>query len=199
MLQSDLRRIRKLKGYTQQSVAEMASLSIPSVIQLERGQGTIPSLEKLLGALTAEVWGMHMESDGSLGHRVQKLRLRAKLGQRKVAELAGVTQATISNIERFNTGSLETLIKIARISGCELRAKESFELTPFFASTALQSQHNEWYTPSRLIDVLETVYGHFDLDPCAETSDSSLARSRAAICYTENDDGLRKPLSLIHI
>ena len=193
MLQEDLQRIRKAKGHTQHALAELASLSIPSVIQLERGQGTIVSLEKLLSALNADIWGMHLESDGSLGHRVQKLRLRAKLSQRKVATLLGVTQATISNIERFNTGRLDTLIKIARCSGCELRAKEQPELIPFYSGTALQSQHNEWYTPTRLIDVLEQALGRFDLDPCAETDNPQLARSRASICYSEKDNGLNKP------
>lgn len=193
MLQYDLRRIRKHKGHTQHAIAELAALSIPSVIQLERGCGTIASLEKLLSALNSEVWGMHMETEGTLGNRVQRLRVRAKLGQRKVATLAGVTQSTISNIERFNSGRLETLINIARFSGCELRAKERFELIPFYSGTALQSQRNEWYTPIRLIDILEEAVGRFDLDPCAETDVPKLARSRAAVCYSEKDNGLSKP------
>jgi phage N-6-adenine-methyltransferase len=49
----------------------------------------------------------------------------------------------------------------------------------------------EWETPAVLLEVLSSVFGRFDLDPCAPRK--SRARVKARVYWTHEDDGLSLP------
>lgn len=50
----------------------------------------------------------------------------------------------------------------------------------------------EWYTPAHIIDRVESMFGHIDLDPCSNAKGAA-ANVPALNHYTADDDGLAQP------
>src|SRR3954451_1180307 len=61
----------------------------------------------------------------------------------------------------------------------------------FHAHAENASVSHEWETPKELLEALHSVFGRFDLDPCAPRS--SRNRVRAKRHLTVEDDGLSAP------
>ena len=91
MIAKDLKSRRKELGLTQKSLLKETKLSLPTIGQLEKGGGTISSLEKLLNALNCEVFSIQLENTGTVGERVGKLRKKKKIINRMLlaAKLIG--------------------------------------------------------------------------------------------------------------
>lgn len=193
MLGTDLKSIRNKRGLTQQSLAELSNISIPTVALLEQKGGLLSTLEQVLDTLEAEIYGVGLEKVGAIGIRIKTLRKKKKISQRKVASIIGATQATISKIENTSKGRLSIVIALAKICGCQLRVKAKEDNQSFFSETALSSVNEVWLTPPSTISTLRNIFGDFDLDPCAETGVLQNIRSKAHLCYTASDDGLTKP------
>lgn len=51
----------------------------------------------------------------------------------------------------------------------------------------------EWYTPGRILERVEAVFGHIDLDPCSNSKDRTEANVPALNHYTIDDNGLTQP------
>lgn len=67
------------------------------------------------GAYIMTIYGMSdMAILREMGHRLRKKRLRQNLTQQKVADLAGVSRTTISEMERGNPFEVLTLIQVLR-------------------------------------------------------------------------------------
>lgn len=61
----------------------------------------------------------------ALGKRIRELRVQKGLTQEKFAELLGIDQRSVSNIECGNTFPSKTLFKIAEV--LEIRLKDLFD------------------------------------------------------------------------
>ena len=193
MISDNLKSRRKEHQLTQKALAEKTALSLPTIGQLEKGKGTIKSLESVLFALNCEIFSNQLEHNGTIGERVQSLRKKKKISQQKAGEVIGVTQATISNIESHSTGRVSTLEALARVSGCQLQILPKDRKKSFYKEIALTSLNEVWTTPPHIIESLISVFGIFDLDPCSETSNNKKRNSRAKIGYTAKDNGLISP------
>jgi transcriptional regulator with XRE-family HTH domain len=82
-----IRQERKTRRMTQRDIAKLAGLSMPTVRLLERGRGTIQSLQQVLRALDVELVGRNLPQGEEIGRQVALLRKRRGLGQRQLATL----------------------------------------------------------------------------------------------------------------
>lgn len=48
----------------------------------------------------------------------------------------------------------------------------------------------EWYTPGKIIERVEGVFGEIDLDPCSNSSERATANVPAGAYWTKDDNGL---------
>lgn len=193
MIGNDLRNYRKSQKYTQQYVSEKSHISIVTIRKIEKGGGTIKTLECVLNALECEIFNIQLERIGTIGERVAALRKKKKISQQKAANIIAVTQATISNIENHNTGRIQTLDALARVIGCTLKVQPKNSKKSFYKETAFSSLNEVWTTPPHIINKLIGVFGIFDLDPCAESSDIKKRNSKSILAYTKKDNGLINP------
>jgi hypothetical protein len=51
----------------------------------------------------------------------------------------------------------------------------------------------EWYTPNHILDLVESVFGHIDLDPCSNSNNPTEANVPALNYWTQADNGLIQP------
>ncbi len=51
----------------------------------------------------------------------------------------------------------------------------------------------EWYTPGKIIERVEGVFGEIDLDPCSNSSERATANVPAGAYWTKDDNGLAQP------
>ena len=72
-----------------------------------------------------------VHSTSALGHVLKDARRRHRLTQAALAERAGVTQATVSKIERdIAPPGLDTILKLAAVLGLELVVRPKPEALP---------------------------------------------------------------------
>lgn len=134
-----------------------------------------------------------------------------------VSQLANISRDTIRKVEKIEAtapeevrvlaGSGEVSINLAsqfvdlpedaqeeaieEIAKHEAPAKEVIREAVKKAHVANNSGNNEWYTPSKYIELARSVMGSIDTDPA--TSEIANKTVRAAQIYTAEDDGRNKP------
>ncbi|MGE4531759.1 MAG: DNA N-6-adenine-methyltransferase [Acidithiobacillus sp.] len=134
-----------------------------------------------------------------------------------VSELANISRDTIRKVEKIEAaapeevkvlaGSGEVSINLAsqfidlpeeakeealeEISKHEAPAREVIREAVKKAHVANNSGNNEWYTPSKYIELARSVMGSIDTDPA--TSEIANKTVRADQIYTAEDDGRNKP------
>jgi len=124
---------RRALRLSQQSAAQRAEISIPTLRNLERGKGSLNSLQKLLAVLSMEwAWA---PNDASIGPHLAFRRRAKGLSQQGLALRIGCSRQTIASLERHFTGSVATLLKILSILGispalCTTRAAPGPGLVP---------------------------------------------------------------------
>jgi DNA-binding XRE family transcriptional regulator len=79
---------------------------------LEAGHGNLASWNSTLQELGLELVARNLPAGSTLGQRLAKLRRHRRLGQRELAEMAGVTQSTIVALERQDKGRFSTLERV---------------------------------------------------------------------------------------
>ena len=187
-----LRSHRREKGLTQAKLAASAGLTEKTLRQLEQGRGNLDSWHAVLRQLGLELAGRNLPPGDTLGSRLAALRRRRRLGQRALAELVGVSQPTLIALEgQGGGGRLDTLERVLATLGAGAYLAADGQAKAFFTHAGNASVSHEWETPRELLDVLHTVFGRFDLDPCAPRR--SRTRVRAKVHLTVEDDGLAAP------
>ncbi|WP_409568134.1 DNA N-6-adenine-methyltransferase [Methylobacterium sp. E-066] len=177
---------------TQVQLAEAAGISVATVRNLERGRGTLSSWSTALGALGHELRGRSLVA-GPIGAALVNLRERRGLSRRALARMLGVSRTTLSALEAGGPGRLETLETYAATIGAGLYLTPIGATAGFYTTVGNSSAHHGWETPPELVAALESVFGRFDLDPCAATADASRARVKARVRLTVHDNGLTLP------
>lgn len=190
-LGKDLQTARKAKRRTQGQLAAEVGLTEKTVRLLEQGQGNLDSLRAVVPFLDLELVGRNLPAGPSLGAKLAVLRRHRRLTQRELAALIGVTQPTLVALERRERGRLSTLERVLVTLGAGAYLAPRGHTKAFFTHAGNASTSQEWETPAALLEALSTVFGRFDLDPCAPRK--SRVRVRARTHWTEDDDGLTLP------
>jgi phage N-6-adenine-methyltransferase len=176
---------------TQAELARSCGLSVPTVRLLEAGRGNLDSWRAALDHLGLELVGRNLPPGESLGSKLASLRRRRRLSQRELADLVGVSQPTIVALEGQGSGRLDTLERVLETLGAGAYLGLRGQAQSFYTHAGNASVNHEWETPKELLEALHSVFGRFDLDPCAPRS--SRTRVRAKRHLTSEDDGLSAP------
>jgi phage N-6-adenine-methyltransferase len=192
-LGQQLRDARKRQKQNQQHLADAASLSVPTVRLLERGQGYLTSFDAVLAVLNLTLAGRNLPQGETIGGQIALLRKRRSLGQRELAGLVGVSQPTIINLERHSRGKLNVLESVLTVLGAGAYLAGQDDAKAFYSHAGTSSGQNGWTTPLWLLDKLYPIFGTFDLDPCSPTHNRKTAPVKARVYYTEADNGLTLP------
>jgi len=177
---------------TQAILAATAGIGVAAVRNLEHGRGTLASWAAALDALGWELRGRHLAA-GSVGAALAALRTRRGVSRRELARILGVSRETLAVLESGGPGRLETLEAYGAAVGAGLYLAPLGSAAGFYASAGNSSTHHGWETPPELVAALESVFGRFDLDPCAASADAAKARVKARVRLTMQDDGLGVP------
>jgi transcriptional regulator with XRE-family HTH domain len=169
----------------------VAGLAERTLRQLERGRGNLDSWRAALGQLGLELAGRILPPGDTLGERLAALRRRRRLGQRELADLVGVSQASIVALEGQGGGRLDTLERVLETLGAGASLAPRGQGRAFYTHAGNASVSHAWETPGELLAALQAVFGRFDLDPCAPRR--SRPRVRAKVHLTAADDGLTAP------
>ena len=89
------------------------------------------------------------------------------MSQRELAALIEVTQPTIVALERRDQGRLSTLERVLVALGAGVYLAPKGQPRAFYTHAGNSSMSEAWETPRELLKILATVFGRFDLDPCA--------------------------------
>ncbi len=174
-------------------MARKAGLSIPTIRLLEEGRGNLRSWKKSLSALAYELKGRNLPQAETLEKQIATLRRRHSLGQRALCAAVGITQPTLIRLERAGQGRLDVLDRVLTVLGAGPVLLPRGKTPAFFTHAGNSSAHHGWETPRELLQILYSVFGRFDLDPCSPTDNHRAASVRARVYYTASDDGLNLP------
>jgi phage N-6-adenine-methyltransferase len=178
-------------GLSQGLLAAAVGLAEKTLRQLEQGRGNLDSWRAVLERLGLELVGRNLPPGESLGSKLASLRRRRRLGQRELADLVGVSQPTIVALEGQGRGRLDTLERVLETLSAGAYLAPRGQAKAFYTHAGNASVSHEWETPKELLEALHSVFGRFDLDPCAPRS--SRTRVRAKRHLTAEDDGLSAP------
>ncbi len=177
---------------TQLQLADAAGISVATVRNLERGRGTLTSWSTVLRSVEHELRGRSLVA-GPTGTALATLRRRRGLSRRALARMLDVSRTTLAVLEAGGPGRLETLEAYGATVGAGFYLAPIGTTAGFYTGTGNSSIFHGWETPRELIAALESVFGRFDLDPCAASTDVSRARVKARVRLTVSDDGLSMP------
>ena len=176
---------------TQAELAALASCSVRSVWQAERGLGRADLFIRLAAVIGKEIAGRSLPPGDHLGVRLLALRRRTRTSRRQLSANSGVSPTSIAELEAGRLGHLAVLERVGKALGAGLALVPLDGAAAFFAGAALSSAWDAWATP---YDVLERLYrvvdGGFDLDPCSPGRGG--CRVRARMHYDEDDNGLSR-------
>ncbi|SIO63205.1 Helix-turn-helix domain-containing protein [Singulisphaera sp. GP187] len=184
----DLRDHRKASRTTQAELARLTGLSLPTIRPLEAGRGNLDSWRTALEPLGLELAGRNLPAGDSLGVRVATLRRRRGLSQRGLAALVEVSHPTVVALERRGEGRLSTLERVLTVLGAGTYLARRGQARAFFTHAGNSSTDDTWETPAPLLEALHSIFGRFDLDPCA--SRRSRTRVKARVHLTAEGYGL---------
>lgn len=188
-LASGLREARKSGGWTQAELAERAGMAERTVRGLEAGGGGVAAFQRALAALGV-VLRYRNAAAVPIAEVIRTLRTRRGLSQKELARVAGVSRPTIGSLERSGAGQLAPLERVLVALGAGAHLAPAGQAKAFYSTAGNSSVGQAWETPSELLEVLYSVFGRFDLDPCSPTKKGPV---KARVRFTAEDDGLDLP------
>ncbi|WP_417842132.1 DNA N-6-adenine-methyltransferase [Terasakiella sp.] len=177
MLGHQIRQHRNRTLLTRQQLSERCDLSVDAIKNIEKDRGTIKALESVLCGLHIQITGIPQAT--TTGERIRLLRQRRNHSQRRTAELSGLTQASVVNLERGN-GRVTSFYKIIDCYNIKLSIRDH-KRTVFN-----KGETDAWNTSKDFIDCIHQIIPTFDLDPA--TNQTSHVKSHRG--FTEAHDGL---------
>jgi site-specific DNA-methyltransferase (adenine-specific) len=174
---------------TQETLGQMAGVSVGTVKAIEQGNGTLRTLLPVLGAMRQQLIARHAPGDDLVSGLVA-LRKRHGLSARGIATILGLSRSTVAEMEKGRDSRIATVADYAAVVGAGLAIVPEDHSPTFYASTGNASVFHGWHTPPGLFDTVESVIGPFDLDPCAPDEGTGSVRARVKFCAAE--DGLAR-------
>jgi phage N-6-adenine-methyltransferase len=95
------------------------------------------------------------------------------------------------SLEGQDRGRLDTLERVLETLEARAYLAPSGQGRAFYTHAGNASVSHEWETPVVLLEALHTVFGRFDLDPCAPRRTRTRVKARRHL--TAGDDGLSTP------
>ncbi|NVK17507.1 MAG: helix-turn-helix domain-containing protein [Methylocystaceae bacterium] len=177
MFGHQIRNHRKRSLLTQAQLAERAGLTIDAVRNVERGQGTVQTLETILRCLHIQLSGLPRAS--SIGGQIKRLRSRHGHSQRRMAERCGLSQPTIIRLER-GQGRISSLHAIAERYNIKLFVRDHKR------SHFQKGDTDAWNTSAEFLKLIHQVVPEFCIDVASNQNSLVNARSH----FYESHDGL---------
>ena len=134
---------------TQAELAALASCSVRTVWQAERGQGRADLFIRLAAVAGKELAGRSLPPGNHLGARLLALRHRTRTSRRQLSTGTGVSPTSIAELEAGRLGHLAVLERVGEALGAGLALVPRDGATAFFAGAALSSVWNAWATVNR--------------------------------------------------
>lgn len=183
---------RRSASLTQAEVAALASCSIRGLWLAERGQGSVVLFMGAAAVTGSEIAGRALPVGEHLGARFAALRLRMGISRRELAARACLSRTTIAALESGQLGHLAVLERVGDALNAGLGLVPAGQGAAFFGSAALSSGWDSWASPASVLDLVYAALGGTpDLDPCSPGR--TRCRVKAAVHYTEDDNGLSLP------
>ncbi len=184
-----LRAARRQAGLTQVRLGAEVGLDPATLGNLERGSGSLSSLNKVLTRLGRRLRSRALP-DGPVGPALSLLRRRLKRSRRALARELDLSRETLATLEAGGSCRIEMLVVYAAALGVRFELEPVDAARAFFTGTAASSVNTRWTTPPDLGALLNAALGCFDLDPCAPSRNGRAAPVKARLYLTNEDDGL---------
>ena len=182
ILPDDLRSARRNKGWTQKTLADRAGVSEQAIHRLERGIGSVATLEAVMAALEFRLTGIG--PGDTLAEQLRSRRLKQGTTLDALAARTGLTRKTISNIEKGG-GSVASLLRLMErlAPNAKRRAPERA-----YWGQGNKEDRDSRFTPPEFMENIYAAFGPIDIDPCAHRLSPVVAKRR--ILLDEGGDGL---------
>jgi len=179
----DLRAARKEKGWLQRTLAERSGESAQAIFRLERGIGSVSTLEAVMRALDFRLTGIGPGK--SLAEQLSTRRLKLSMTIEALAKRTGLSPTTIRSVE-LGGGSVASILKI--LNALAPKAKRRAPERAYWGQGEKDDRDSR-FTPPDFMESIYASFGKIDLDPCAYPS-SPVTASQKYI-FANGDDGLR--------
>lgn len=182
ILPDDLRTARRDKGWTQKTLADHAGVSEQAIYRLERGIGSVATLDVVMAALEFRLTGIG--PGRTLAEQLRARRIKRGTALDALAVRTGLTRKTISNVERGG-GSVASLLRL--MEALAPKAKRRAPERAYWGQGDKEDRDSR-FTPPDFMENIYAAFGAVDIDPCAHRLSPVVAKRR--ILLDEGGDGL---------
>ena len=167
----------------QRTLAERSGESAQAIFRLERGIGSVSTLEAVMRALDFRLTGIGPGK--SLADQLRTRRLKLSMTIKALAKRTALSPTTIRSVE-LGGGSVASILKI--LNALAPKAKRRAPERAYWGQGDKDDRDSR-FTPPDFMESIYASFGRIDLDPCAHPS-SPVAASKKYI-LANGDDGLR--------
>jgi len=166
----------------QKTLADRIDVSEQTIYRLERGIGSVATLEAAMAALEFRLTGIG--PGRTLAEQLRTKRLKRGISLDTLASRTKLARKTISNLERGG-GSVASLMRLLNVlaPNAKRRAPERA-----YWGQGDKDDRDSRFTPPEFMQNIYSAFGEIDLDPCAHRLSPVVAERR--ILIDEGGDGL---------
>ncbi len=175
-----IRNARVSSGITQQGLADRSGCSVHAIWEIEKGNGTVALLVRVLEAMDVRIAGLPRGT--SFGERLRTARERRGWSVEKLAARAGVSVMALRRLEQGNA-RVETLRRVVMCLAPKTRVARDV------GGQWRGGERDCRFTPVPMLQQLYRIFGRINLDPCADLRSPVVADR----FYYVEDDGLAQP------
>lgn len=183
----ELREARRLAGWTQKALASRIGVSAQTIKRLENGIGSATTLVAAMSVLNFSITGLGPGK--SLHEQLRGRRRERSLSLDDIAAKAGLTRATVANLERGG-GSVASLLRLLAVLAPKVRRRAPERA---YWGQGDKEDRDSRFTPPGFMAGIYAAFGEIDLDPCANLLSPVIAKRR--ILLSEGGDGLTQDWS----
>lgn len=182
ILLEELRQARQSAGWSQKTLAERIGTSAQAIKRLEKGIGSVSTLNAAMDALDFRLTGIGPGK--TLSEQLRNRRRKRCLSLDRVALRSGLSRTTIASVERGG-GSVASLLSLLAVLAPKARRRAPER--SYWGEGDKQDRDSR-FTPPDFMRSIYAAFGEIDLDPCAHQLSPVIAQRR--ILLNEGGDGL---------